>query len=100
MQKTLSLFLFCLLASQASAAEKYPFVGKWDCQVATFTFTNTTYSNGTDTMPITKVKKVGDGYELSFADGYKSRVGRIKANTMFWVSFATGDGFSCKRLAR
>ena len=51
-------------------------------------------------MPITKVKKVGDGYELSFADGYKIRVGRITANTMFWVSFATGDGFSCKRLAR
>ena len=100
MLKTLSSILFCMLASQAIAAQKYPFVGKWDCEVSNFTFTNATYNNGTDTLRITKAKKVGSTYELSFADGYKISVGAITARTMSWLSGATGDSCSYKRLDR
>ena len=90
--------VWAIIAIPASAAQNYPFVGKWDCEVSTFTFTSTSYDNGSEKLRIKKVRKVGGNYELSFAGNYKISVGRITAKTMSWLSGETGDAFSCKRL--
>jgi hypothetical protein len=86
-----------LLAS-APAQAASPFVGAWDCGVATFTFTETTYNNGSETMRMTRVEKKGADYVLSFPDKYKIMLSGISAKTMSWYSGASGDSFECKRV--
>ena len=90
--------VWAIIAIPASAAQNYPFVGKWDCEVSTFTFTNTTYDNGSETLAIRRVKRSGSNYELRLAGNYRISVGAITAKTMSWLSGETGDAFSCKRL--
>ncbi len=87
-----------LLAQASASAADYPFVGRWNCEVATFTFTDTTYNNGSETLRMTRVVKKGSGYELHFPKNYVVMLSAIKANTMGWLSGASGDGFTCKRL--
>ena len=53
------LILVTTAPSALAQTPDYPFVGKWDCEVATFTFTNTTYNNGSETLRMTKVEKKG-----------------------------------------
>ncbi len=76
----------------------YPFVGKWDCEVATFTFTNTTYNNGSETLRMTKVEKKGNIYVLTFPKNYRIGLSSISATRMSWASEATGDGFNCRKV--
>jgi hypothetical protein len=78
--------------------EPYAFVGSWDCGVATFTFTNTTYNNGTDTFPIQNVAQDGSNYTLSFGDGYVLALGAVTATGLTWVSGQSGDQFNCVRV--
>jgi hypothetical protein len=81
-------------------AADYPFVGKWSCEVADFTFTNRTYNNGSETIPILKVERRGGSYHLVFTDGYVISLSSIKAGTMVWHRIAPktdGDMFSCRR---
>ncbi len=85
------------VASSACAAD-YPFVGRWNCEVATFTFTNSTYNNGSEILHMTRVVKKGTGYELYFPKNYVVMLSGIKANSMGWLSGASGDGFNCKRV--
>ncbi len=90
--------LVVLAGTAVSAQERYPFVGQWDCEVATFTFTNTTYNNGSETLRMTRVEKKGKGYILTFPKNYRIGLSNITRNRMDWSSAASGDGFSCKRL--
>ena len=92
--------LSLLLALPASAAPNYPFVGKWNCEVATFTFTNTTYNNGSENLRIKRVKKTGGNYELFFAKGYRIGLSSVSATSMSWLSGETGDMFECKRVGK
>lgn len=78
--------------------EDYAFVGTWDCQVETFTFTNTTYSYGDKTLPIKAVRQDNRNFTLYFADGYVIGLGAVTATGMTWVSGASGDQFNCKRV--
>ena len=39
------------LASVPARAGTYPFEGTWNCEVAVFSFTATTYNNGSATAP-------------------------------------------------
>jgi len=87
-----------LAAAHVPAQAGSPFVGKWDCGVATFTFTETTYNNGSETLRMTKVEKDGGDYTLSFPNDYKIMLTGIKANAMTWISGESGDDFQCKRV--
>ena len=73
-----------LLASTATSAGDLPFLGTWDCEVAIFTFTPTTYNNGSDT--------------LLFADDYFITLSGFTGDSMGWFSEASGDNFSCTRI--
>lgn len=95
-----SLILAGLLAwpSAAGAAQGMPFVGVWDCEVGTFTFTNQTYNPG-DQMLVIKDISVEDGnYLLTFEDGYQIGLSGITDTEMSWLSGESGDGFTCKKL--
>ncbi|NJM82724.1 MAG: hypothetical protein HC844_09645 [Tabrizicola sp.] len=81
----------------ARVIEPYPFVGRWDCGVSIFTFTNTTYNNGSDTLPILSVGQDGRNYTLTFAGGYIIGLAAVTATGMTWVSSRSGDQFTCIR---
>jgi hypothetical protein len=78
-------------------AADLPFVGKWDCGISDFEFTNRTYNNGSETIPILKVEKAAKSYRLTFAKGYAISLLNVKARSMVWHSLATADTFECKR---
>lgn len=102
--RTFPLITLPALAALAACVEvespqaAYAFVGRWDCEVEVFTFTNTTYNNGSETLPIKAVEADGWNYKLYFADGYLIGLGAVTETGMTWVSGATGDQFNCKRL--
>jgi hypothetical protein len=79
-------------------AEPYPFVGTWDCEVETFIFTETTYNNGSQTLPIRTVTRDGRNYTLFFPGNYVIALAAVTDTGMTWVSGKTGDQFSCRRV--
>jgi hypothetical protein len=85
------------VSGPSGPSEPYAFVGTWDCGVANFTFTNTTYNNGDTTYPIQNVAKDGSNYTLRFGNGYVLGLGAVTATGMTWVSGQTGDQFNCVR---
>lgn len=85
-------------AGLAETAAPYAFVGAWDCEVATFTFTDTTYNNGSEDLPIRKITEDGGAFQLDFDDGYMISLGNVTDTTMDWVSGETYDQFACKRI--
>ena len=95
----LAAALLAFLPATASASDDLPFLGTWDCEVATFTFTPTTYDNGSEELPIEEVQEGSDGsYTLLFADDYFITLSGFTGDTMGWFSPASGDNFSCTRL--
>lgn len=89
-----------LVASSAPRSDELPFVGTWDCEVQTFTFTLTVYNNGSEDLPIEEVQEGSDGsYTLLFADDYMITLSGFTGDTMGWFSSASGDNFSCTRVA-
>jgi hypothetical protein len=86
------------IPSASAQTKSYPFIGKWDCGVATFSFTDKTYNNGSETLRMTKVEKKGATYLLSFPKGYRISLAGITPKKMSWASGATGDSFDCKRV--
>ena len=85
-------------ASPASASGDAPYVGTWDCGVATFSFTRDSYDSGEDKQPIRKVEKEGGNYILSFDDDYQIGLSSVTKTSMQWLSMASGDMFNCKRV--
>ena len=98
------------IAATPAIAADFPFVGKWNCEISEFTFTNRTANNGSETFPILKVEKAtqsmfrsekgATSYRLSLAKGYAFSLLNIKARTMTWHSLASGDAFNCKRVTQ
>jgi hypothetical protein len=78
--------------------EPYAFVGRWDCGVDVFTFTNTTYNNGDTTYPILSVSRDDRNYTLRFANGYVIGLAAVTPTGLTWVSGTTGDQFNCRRV--
>lgn len=77
----------------------YPFVGTWDCQVATMRFSSDVYDNGDERLPIEEIQEGSDGsYTLLFEDDYYITLADFTGDTMTWLSGASGDVFSCTRL--
>jgi len=83
---------------ETGPSEPYAFIGVWDCGVDTFTFTNTTYNNGSDTYPILNVSRDGRDYILRFANGYMIALAAVTDTGLTWVSGASGDQFNCRRV--
>lgn len=100
-RRSLALPVFLGLAAcvqQTGPSEPYAFVGRWDCGVSVFTFTNTTYNNGDTTYPIQSVSRDGRSYTLRFANGYVIALAAVTDTGLTWVSGASGDQFNCRRL--
>jgi hypothetical protein len=77
----------------------YPFIGDWDCEVTTMSFTGSTYNNGAEDIPIEEVQENTDGsYTLFFSDGYNITLSPNSPTEMAWFSGETGDSFTCTRL--
>lgn len=93
---------FCLglaaCVEDSGPSEPYAFVGSWDCGVETFTFTNGTYNNGSDTYRMSSVTQDGRNYTLRFSNGYMIALAAVTATGMTWVSGASGDQFNCVRV--
>lgn len=85
-------------ATPVIAADDAPYIGSWDCGVATFSFTKDTYDAGEGPMPIRKVEKEDGNYILSFDDNYQIGLSSVTQTSMQWLSMASGDMFDCKRL--
>jgi hypothetical protein len=79
-------------------SEPYAFVGSWDCGVDTFTFTNSTYNNGSDTYRMASVSRNGRDFILRFANGYTIVLAAVTETGLTWVSGASGDQFNCRRV--
>jgi hypothetical protein len=84
--------------AQDGPSDPYPFVGSWDCGVETFSFTNTTYNDGTNTYPIRSVTRNGTNYTLRFSNGYVIGLGAVTETGLTWISGTTGDQFNCRRV--
>jgi hypothetical protein len=100
-QPVTAVALTCLILAGCVAeepAEPYAFVGRWDCGVETFTFTNTTYNDGTNTYRIRTVAQDGKNYTLFIEGGFKVGLGLVTETGLTWVSGTTGDQFNCRRL--
>ena len=100
-RRSLALPVFLGLAAcvqHTGPSEPYTFVGRWDCGVSVFTFTNTTYNNGDTTYPIQSVSRDGRNYTLRFANGYVIALAAVTDTGLTWVSGASGDQFNCRRL--
>lgn len=81
------------------AREAAPYAGAWDCEVATFVFTDETYNPGDQLLVPETIEKADDGsYVFSFADGYSFAVGNLTETSMVWLSGESGDEFECRRL--
>jgi hypothetical protein len=81
------------------AGPAFPFNGRWDCEVAIFTFDAYVYNNGEEDMPIQEIQENTDGsYTLLFAGDYFITVGDFTPSSMTWLSGETGDSFSCTLL--
>lgn len=98
-RSVICLFILGFSSLAASAAEDLPFVGTWDCDVATFTLTNSTYDNGSEVLDIEETQEGTDGsYTLMFKDDYTITLSGISGDEMGWFSPASGDNFNCKRV--
>lgn len=85
-------------ATPVLAAEDAPYAGRWDCGVATFSFTADSYDAGEGPMPVRKVEKQDGNYILSFDGNYQIGLSNVTPVSMQWLSMASGDTFNCKRL--
>lgn len=79
--------------------ESYPFEGRWDCEVAIFTFTPRVYDNGSEVLPIQEIQEGTDGsYTLFFEGDYLITLSGFTGSEMGWYSHESGDGFGCRRI--
>ena len=86
-------------ASAALARDDVPYVGRWNCEVATFVFTAETYDAGEGPMPILKSIETDGTHALTLPNDYRIHLSNVTATEMDWFSEASGDGFHCKRVA-
>ncbi len=86
-----------VLSTHAAVGADLPFVGTWDCEVKKFTFTETTYNNGSELLKIKKIKRHGRVYSLLTENGDSVSLFDIQKNKLTWHSLKNGDTFECKR---
>jgi len=87
-----------ILAAPVAAAAAWPFERVWDCEVGTFTFTESDYDAGDTPMPIVDIAPEGDTFTLTFEDNYQLSLAMNPDGTMTWFSPVSGDSFLCRPL--
>ena len=95
-----ALLVSALVLPQTAFAEDdtYPFLGTWDCEVATFKLTSKIWNNGSEDIPIEEIQEGTDGsWTLLFANDDYFTVSDFTGDTMSWLSGESGDAFTCKR---
>lgn len=93
------LLALVLTVPTAAAAKGLRFEGRWDCGVATMTFTGTTYDAGEGPMTMQTIEGDGHEFTITFADGYAISVAvSDDERSLQWLSHASGDSFTCARL--
>jgi hypothetical protein len=81
-----------------SQAADLPFVGSWDCGVATMSFTQDTYNNGSEDMPILETQEGSDGsWTLIFDGDYTITLSGFTGDSMGWMS-SSGESLECTRV--
>ena len=98
--------LTCLVAAITLAAcvaddgpsEPYAFVGTWDCGTETLTFTNSTYSDDSNSYLIRTVARDGMNYTLRFANGYVMALAAVTETGLTRVSGGSGSQLNCRRV--
>lgn len=97
--RLLSITLILVCQAGSGRATELPFVGTWNCEVATFKFTARTYNNGTKTIHMSGIEfgKKAD-FLLRFPDGYRLSLLNVKKTSMIWHSPISGDTFECRRI--
>lgn len=108
---TLPLLAGCLAATPSAAdrsasssglAAGLSFLGTWDCEVETFTFTADSYRPGAHAPALryVQVERYGDDtFGLTFPNDYRIGLMGVTRNTMTWSSPQSGDIFECARLS-
>ncbi len=85
-------------STSPAKAQDHPFLGAWDCGVATFTFTETTYNHGSEDMTIQEIQEGSDGsWILMFADDYFITLSGFTGDEMGWMS-SSGETLECTAL--
>jgi hypothetical protein len=79
-------------------SDPYAFVGTWDCGTETLTFTNTTYSDETNSYLIRTVARDGKNYTLRFANGYVMALAAVTDTGLTLVSGTSGSQLNCRRV--
>jgi hypothetical protein len=92
------LVAVALVATPALAKDVPPYVGKWDCGVGVFTFTEDAYDPGDMPMKIAGVEINGTNYIMTMEDGYQVGVSINPDGSMSWLSMETGDAFDCTKV--
>ena len=101
----LTRFLFALpllsglaaCVAPVSPEPDYAFVGRWQCGAGVYSFTNATYHDGKESLPITAVRQDGANFLLYLPKGQKLALGAVTSTGMTWVSTASGGQVNCQR---
>jgi hypothetical protein len=96
--QTACVLLLALAPLGALAQETYPFVGRWDCEGATFAFTDTTYNDGTLTREITAIAAEGSGFILTLPAEQEVVVSEFNEGKMVWLYWSSGERRVCTKL--
>jgi hypothetical protein len=91
-----ALLAFAALALPAAAAEA-PYAGRWDCEVSTFAFTETSFDFGDGPQPATITPAADGTFEVAGEDGPVAVLQPHEDGTMTWLSPNSGDVFECRR---
>ena len=54
-----SVFAAIIISTRFAVGAELPFVGTWGCEAKSFTFTETSYNNGSELLKINKMKRRG-----------------------------------------
>jgi hypothetical protein len=96
--RTAAGLLLVLAPFGAAAEDAYPFQGRWDCEGATFAFTDTSYNDGTLSRDILAVEAEGSGFILTLPAEQEVVVSEFNEGTMVWLYWSTGERRKCTRL--
>jgi hypothetical protein len=95
--KAIGFLILLVLQLNAHAAD-YPFVGKWKCEVGTFTFTSKTYNNGMETLHYQSIQMEDGEFTIMLKEGFVIYLSQISKRRMIWSSGNDGDEYLCRRL--
>jgi hypothetical protein len=97
--RVICLFATTLLLSFSGAqAQDYPFVGRWDCEGATFSFTETSYNGGMGAQAIASIEAEGSGFILTLANEQEVIVSEFNDGKMVWLYWSSGERRVCQKL--